>query len=187
MSNPNQQQIEERFWSKVNKNGPVPAHAPHLGNCWEWRTSKPNTYGTFWNGHKIIRAHRFSYEITTGKIGADQIVMHDCDNPRCVNPKHLTRGTQVKNMKDCLAKGRHQSITKPDWCAKGENNGTYTHPETVRKGESVNTAKLVKKDVIKIRELNSTGLNCEVLAHRYRVDPTTIQRIIQRKSWKHIL
>jgi len=154
--------------------------------CRIWVGAKSGKYGTFWHGGKQIRAHRFSYLMHKGKIPSGKIVMHDCDNPLCVNPKHLTAGTQSQNIKDSVKRGRHQSITNPDWCAKGENNGTYTHPETVRKGESVNTAKLVKVDVVKILKLNSQGINCEVLARRYKVNPTTIQRIIHRKSWKHI-
>jgi hypothetical protein len=30
--------LEERFWEKVDKNGPVPAHRPELGPCWVWGT-----------------------------------------------------------------------------------------------------------------------------------------------------
>src|ERR1035437_916757 len=26
----------ERFWAKVDRNGPVPAHRPELGPCWVW-------------------------------------------------------------------------------------------------------------------------------------------------------
>jgi hypothetical protein len=28
--------LPERFWKKVDKNGPVPAHRPELGPCWLW-------------------------------------------------------------------------------------------------------------------------------------------------------
>lgn len=37
--------LSERFWEKVNKDGPVPAYAPELGPCWIW------TAFCLWNGY----------------------------------------------------------------------------------------------------------------------------------------
>lgn len=39
-----------------------------------------------------------------------EVVMHTCDNPRCVNPKHLVPGTWNLNNKDRAAKGRSAKI-----------------------------------------------------------------------------
>jgi hypothetical protein len=33
-------QHEENFWAKVDKNGPIPAHAPELSECWIWLGAK---------------------------------------------------------------------------------------------------------------------------------------------------
>jgi len=32
--------------------------------------------------------------------------MHDCDNPRCINPNHISAGTRKQNMKDAVLRGR---------------------------------------------------------------------------------
>ena len=36
--------VEERFWPKVDKNGPVPEPHPELGPCWVWTGAKSNTF-----------------------------------------------------------------------------------------------------------------------------------------------
>lgn len=87
----------ERFRSKTRRHGA----------CIEWTAgvrSKKDPYGAFWiNGH-TVPAHVWIFEQTTG-IAAD-VVMHTCDNPRCVNPKHLKAGTVDDNNKDRAIKKR---------------------------------------------------------------------------------
>ena len=40
--------LEDRFWAKVDKNGPVPAHRPELGPCWIWTAARfKRGYGKF--------------------------------------------------------------------------------------------------------------------------------------------
>lgn len=87
---------EDRFWPKVNKNGPVPTYAPHLGPCWLWTGGHAkHGYGTFWvtttpqRGGHLVPAHRFSYELPGRPIPARYDVDHLCRIPACVNPSHL--------------------------------------------------------------------------------------------------
>ena len=35
--------------------------------------------------------------------------LHSCDNSACVNPAHITRGTQKRNIRDAVKRGRHVS------------------------------------------------------------------------------
>lgn len=90
---------EIRFWRFVEKS---------VG-CWLWTGAVDrNGYGRFFDGKKSVFAHRFSFEMHICALG-DGSALHKCDNPRCVNPSHLFRGTQADNVSDMISKGRQRS------------------------------------------------------------------------------
>lgn len=90
-----------RFWAKVDKNGPAPAHWPALGPCWVWTASLgAGGYGKIWATKKafVWTAHRLSYDIAFGLPSDPTLVLdHLCRNRRCVNPGHLEAVTQRMN------------------------------------------------------------------------------------------
>jgi hypothetical protein len=81
--------VEERFWPRVNKNGPVPSHRPELGPCWVWTGGTADGYGVFWLDGRLRKAHIVSYTWAKGEIPADRERDHLCRNRPCVNPDHL--------------------------------------------------------------------------------------------------
>jgi hypothetical protein len=93
-----------RFWTQVDK----------TGECWIWTGEVNNKgYGRFSlyapGIHRRVGrvlTHRLALMLTGVDLADGAIVMHSCDNPPCVNPAHLSVGTQTDNMRDCLAKGR---------------------------------------------------------------------------------
>lgn len=59
----------ERFWARVNRDGPIPAHQPDSGPCWLWmgaRMSKERGYGVVSMNNKVVRASRVSWFLTSG-------------------------------------------------------------------------------------------------------------------------
>ena len=103
--------IEERFWSKVNKNGPI--ISVDLGPCWIWTGARNGTgkdrYGIFkfdTNPDRKMFAHRFAWFLATGGWPYP-CALHHCDNPLCVRFDHLWEGTHTDNRQDCIAKGRN--------------------------------------------------------------------------------
>src|SRR5690349_1913777 len=89
----------ERFWPKVDKNGPVPIKRPDLGPCWLWtKGCTPAGYGAFSIGHKHMAAHRFAYEVLIGPIRNGLDLDHLCRVRSCVNPSHLEPVTRSINL-----------------------------------------------------------------------------------------
>ena len=87
-----------RFWAYVNKDGAVPAFAPHLGQCWEWTsTLTDDGYAKVsWKGRQRS-AHRLSYELNVASIPDGFTIDHLCMVRHCVNPTHLEPVTRAEN------------------------------------------------------------------------------------------
>lgn len=100
----------QRFWKKVNKNGPIPEKKPELGNCWVWKGSKSGHYGRFHVGKAQFGAHRYSYMVFVGPIPTDKEIDHLCENKACVRPTHLEAVTHGENM--ARAHGLEVGISK---------------------------------------------------------------------------
>ena len=96
------QPLEERFWAKVDKAGPVPALCPALGACWIWTANIDTSgYGRITAGGrrgKLLIAHRYSYQMHKGFLWPGEELDHLCRVLRCVNPDHLEQVTSTENM-----------------------------------------------------------------------------------------
>jgi hypothetical protein len=93
------QTVTERFWAKVDKNGP--------GGCWLWTAGQNGVgYGSFRLGSTLdgtrreVLAHRWVYEALIGPIPRDLTVDHLCRVRNCVNPAHLRLLTNLENATD---------------------------------------------------------------------------------------
>ncbi|MDI6868544.1 MAG: HNH endonuclease signature motif containing protein [Coprothermobacterota bacterium] len=143
---------EERFFSKVNVGDP--------DSCWEWqgKTIKDG-YGAFHFRGKRVIASRFAWTLFYGEIPPGMYVLHKCDNPACVNPRHLFLGTQKENMQDAVLKlrksGPHNGKTKLSW-----------------------------PQVDTIRLLLERGWSTYRLAKLFEVDHKTIWQIREGKTWR---
>lgn len=81
--------------------------------CWIWMRSVAGTgYGDFRRRPKLIAAHRASYEVFKGPIPAGLHVLHSCDVRCCVNPAHLSVGSNAQNIADSMAKGRRKGVSR---------------------------------------------------------------------------
>lgn len=105
---------EERFWEKVDKSG----------SCWIWTDSLHDGYGGLGVFGRVVRAHRFSFELHYGPIPPGMQVDHLCRKRSCVNPTHLRLVTSAQN-----AQNRG---TTPRRDGKNPYRGVYRHGDTGR-------------------------------------------------------
>lgn len=152
------------FWSRVNR----------TKGCWLWRgATNWDGYGRFRVGTKLARAHRVSYEeVNGGRIPAGFIVMHTCDEPRCVRPSHLRLGTHAENIAEREAKGR--------------GAGGDAFPRAMRpRRQNHGCAKLTDAQVAEIRQSYAAGGSSHAsLARKFGVSKKTVTLILNWKTWK---
>jgi hypothetical protein len=169
----------KEFWSKVDKNGPVPEHKPELGPCWLW-TGCTNTAGygaTSWN-YKYTQTHRLAYQLTHGEIPEGLNCLHRCDNPRCCNAEsHLFLGTNQNNADDMVEKNRQ---------SQGAKHSAAILPNRPR-GEENAMHKTTNEDVVEMRRLYAeTKIPIPEIAAQFRLSEHTAEKAIRGETWKHL-
>lgn len=135
--------------------------------CWQWQ-GKPdkNGYGNLRiGGRKVCKAHRAAWMIANNIDPGEKLICHHCDNPGCVNPAHLYRGTIAENNKDRAKRNR-------------------SNP---RKGSDHWKAKLTDDLVARILLEYQPGVTSQNgLGKKFGVTQGCIFLILHSKNWKHV-
>jgi hypothetical protein len=147
-----------KFWALVD--------VRNEDDCWIWKGGKGSKgYGAVNLDGMSMRAHRASVMITTGKpIPTGMIILHSCDRPACVNPRHLSIGTDAENMADKLSKNRQARL----------------------RGESAGLHKLTDALVKQLLWDRMDGMSFHGLSRKYLLDKKTVTMICTGASWAHI-
>jgi len=145
---------EERFWAKVERKGP--------DECWPWTGGRRAGYGhlVVWEcGRKRwVSAHRWVYAWAHGPIAEGLCVLHSCDVPECVNPKHLRTGTKKENSGDMVRRRRFR------------NRGSVLTEDAVRE----------------IRRRHAQGDSQASMAREFGVNPVSINAVVHRRTWSYV-
>jgi hypothetical protein len=138
--------------------------------CWLWSGRRcPQGYGYQSFRGKSFRAHRLSWTLFVGDIAPGLFVLHKCDTPPCVNPKHLFLGTQLDNVADRDAKGRG---VRPD-----------------NRGERSGLAKMTDEIVRELRRIYipySYEFGSAALGRKFDISQSAVSLAVNKKRWKHI-
>lgn len=129
--------------------------------CMEWNGAinkdgyaACNAYGLF----KSQALHREVHRLNTGET--PEVVMHVCDNRKCINPTHLLSGTPESNLLDKLVKNRQ---------AQGAANGR---------------AKLTPEHVKKIRAMwEDPRCTYKDIGDKFAISRATVWRVLSGANW----
>lgn len=170
----------------------------------------PNGYGRVGHNGRYVGAHVLAWEVASGApVPKGMVVCHTCDTPLCTRndeqgtwevqgrllPRwgHLFLGTHGDNIADRTQKGRSASgdrngarvhlAARP----RGETSYQRRHPEWIRRGDQIGTAKLTDYIVLEIRQRYAGGsMSQNALAEMYGVSQATIYNVVRLKRWQHV-
>lgn len=138
------------------------AHTRIASNgCIEW-TGNQHTfgYGCVRIDGKTRRAHVVAWELENGPVPKGLFVLHECDNPVCINPAHLHPGTPKRNVEEMQSRGR------------------------VAVGAKLPHTKLSEMDVREVRLMLERGALQREIAEQFGVHRITISQIKTGKTFK---
>lgn len=137
----------------------------HESGCWlvlSHKARDADGYPVMGINRETKKIGRLIYKKYRGEFDENLMMCHHCDNPACVNPDHLTMGTNAKNCKD-----------------RGERGRTAV-------GSKIAAAKLKEEDVTKIRMMIKDGVSIKRIADIFSISASNISRIKRRKTWRHV-
>ena len=131
--------------------------------CWNCVSHNCDSsgYPRFYYKNKTYKMSRFVYEVYKEKIKDGNVILHTCDNPKCINPNHLTQGSHQENMIDMANKKRHPIKMKIDvW---------------------------VEETILDIYDLYHNKIyNQRELSEKYNMSRSIINKITRGISYKHL-
>ncbi len=145
----------------MSKEKPIRAEL-NANGCWICISHKAggNGYPCVKRGGRYQKISRYLFEMSGVKLSRQELVLHACDEPLCVNMAHLRVGTHEENMQDRCARKR---------TATRERHGM---------------SKLTEQKVTEIRILLRNGVSTRKLATKFGVSQATIMWVKKNLHWR---
>ena len=159
------------FWDDETRAEHYLDHAEQRGGCLCLGNS---TYPT-WRYQQGDRSKkepiaRLICRVFHGKQPTGSVHLHSCDNKACINPEHLSWGTQSQNIKDAFVRGL---MVGPSQIVRLHRNEHWL-------------ARLKVDDVLTIRKRLAAKETVVTVAASFGVHEETIRRIKNRRAWAHL-
>lgn len=107
---------------------------------------------------RVTYGHVVSFEYHHGPLATGEVVRHTCDNPICVNPDHLIRGSLSDNRLDTVRRGR---------------DGDHGR-------------KLTETDVLAMRDGFALGRTIAEMAMHFGISELQASRVKSGASWNKV-
>lgn len=164
--------LADRFAPKVQPND----HPDDPDACLIWIGGRQTeNYGMIWSGapeNRVMLATHAALRIIGIEVPPGGAVLHSCDNPPCVNVRHLIVADRTANNRDMWDKGR-SNWQRPTYRAK--------------QGERVGTSRLTAESVTAMRQRYAAGgVTLQALADEYGVSISAVHQAIRRVRWAHV-
>lgn len=133
--------------------------------CYIWTKSFDDKgYSQVNIGGRIVKAYSIAYKEVIGPVPSGLVLRHICDNRKCINPFHLTLGTQADNINDMYRRGRGCIGDKAPW------------------------SKLNEAQVKELRlEFKFTKSSIAEMSRRHNINYGTLSDVLLNKTWKHVV
>lgn len=130
-----------------------------------WTASKTLAgHGKFMFHGKTMLAHRMAWFFEHGEIlSRDQLLLHSCNVPSCVEVSHLRIGTHAENMADRVAAGNYAAT----------------------RGMSCSFARFTDEEVARMREMIAAGMKQREIAELFGCTQPYISSIARGKIRAH--
>lgn len=143
---------QKRFYSKVEQ----------TSGCHNWMAGLDTYgYGQFWLAGRNRVAPHVAWEIAERSRTPATMLLHTCDNRRCVRLDHLYEGDAQQNAMDCNQRNRRP------------------------RGDHSPRSKLTSEQVIEIKALLGR-VSQENLGRRFSISQTAISSIRTGRTWAHV-
>lgn len=102
-------ELSQRDLNRLNKKINV-----DKSGCWIWIGSYRGKRPRFSINQDFYLTYRLVYKLYNPDWSCKHLLCHTCDNPKCVNPKHMFLGSHYSNVRDCNNKFRHSKKLNKD-------------------------------------------------------------------------
>jgi hypothetical protein len=146
------------------------ARVVEVGDCWEWQgyiqNNTPQVAAYPGGKKKMVSVRRLLRELETGRAQPDGHYSNTCGNPLCVNPDHTIWRGQDAHMRAMASKRRVSDVT-----------ANKLRKFRVESG-------LAKLDESKAQEIRLSTESGPVLAERYGISRSWVNRIKRNEVWR---